>query len=598
MPRRVARIRAVLRRASPARRLGATLLVLAVVLSVFAGRLVQLQGLDAGQFRAAANSQRLGQVAIPAVRGEITSSDGSVLAMTESTDTVFADPELIPAGQRGPVAAALAAPLHMAALTIEGLLDNPPFGPAYVVLAKNVPATTGQQITNLKLPGVDMTPTYTRSYPSGDLASDIVGFTNTSGRGALTGEAGLEYEYNSLLAGRPGSEEIEEGVDGQPIPLTEQKLTPAVPAKSIRLTINSSIQYEADQVCQQRVQVDHARNCSIVVMQPQTGAILAMAQWPTYNPVNPGTASTTNIAVANVFAPGSTLKPVTVAAALEHGGQTPLSTYTVPDRITIDDKYTGYNSYSFQDAELHATEHYTIAGILANSSNVGMVQVVQHITPQEQYDYLRAFGLGSSSGLSMPGETSGLLPEPGSSAYPHDTPLEYSFGQGLGVTAIQMASIYSAIANGGVRVPPTLVAGTVSNGAYTPARPGASRRVIKAKTARQLLTMLQQVPMVDASAGEDWGLIPGYTVAAKTGTAQVSAGGSKCLCQYGSSYIGIAPADNPQLVVAVNIQDPRGRYFGDEVAGPAFFDVMKFALQTMKIPPDYAKPPYIRLSKP
>jgi cell division protein FtsI (penicillin-binding protein 3) len=588
----------VLRRASPARRLGATLLVLALVLSVFAGRLIQLQGLDAGRFRAEANSQRLGTVAIPAVRGEITSSDGSVLAMTSSTDTVFADPELIPASKRASVAAALAGPLHQAAATIAGLLDHPPFGPAYVVLAKNVQATTGDKITALKLPGVDMTPTYTRSYPSGDLAANIVGFTNSSGNGGLTGEAGLEYEYNSLLAGRPGSEEIEEGVDGEPIPLTEQKLTPGVPAMSLRLTINASIQYEAEQVCMQRIKVDRARDCSIVVMQPQTGAILAMAQWPTYNPASPGTASTANIAVANVFAPGSTLKPVTVAAALERGGQTPLSTYTVPDQITIDDKYSGDNAYSFQDAEAHPTEHYTIAGILANSSNVGMVQVVQHVTPQEQYSYLRAFGLGSPSGLGMPGETQGLLPQPGSSSYPDDTPLEYSFGQGLGVTAIQMASVYATIANGGVRVQPTLVAGTVSGDTYTAARPSASRRVIKAKTARQLMTMLQQVPGVDAQAGESWGLIPGYSVAAKTGTAQVSAGRSKCLCQYGSSYIGIAPADNPQLVVAVNIQDPRGKYYGDEVAGPAFFDVMKFALQTMKIPPDYAKPPYIRLSRP
>ena len=165
---------------------------------------------------------------------------------------------------------------------------------------------------------------------------------------------------------------------------------------------------------------------------------------------------------------------------------------------------------------------------------------------------------------------------------------------------MQMASIYATIANGGVRVQPTLVAGTTSSdGTYTPARPPAARRVIKAQTARELMTMLQQVPGVDAQAGESWGLISGYTVAAKTGTAQVSGSGQgTCLCQYGSSYIGIAPADNPQLVVAVNIQDPHGKYYGDEVAGPAFFEVMKFALQTMKIAPDYARTPHIRLTAP
>ena len=330
-------------------------------------------------------------------------------------------------------------------------------------------------------------------------------------------------------------------------------------------------------------------------MAPKTGAILAMAQWPTYNPGNiTSLAATTNIGSTNVFAPGSTLKPITVAAALEKGGQTPMSAYTIPYSIKMDGLYT------FHDAESHPTVRYTIAGILANSSNVGMVQVAQHITDQQQYDYLRAFGLGSKSGLGLPGESPGLVPPPGTTGYYPDNHFEYAFGQGLGVTAVQMASVYATIANGGVRVQPTLVAGTTGpGGKFTPAPRPSGRRVIKAATASALMRILQQVPGVDASAGVPWGLIHGYTVASKTGTAQVSDPGlSRCLCQYGSSYIGIVPADNPQLVVAVNIQDPRGKYYGDEVAGPAFFDVTKFALQTMKIAPDYAKTPYIRLTAP
>jgi cell division protein FtsI (penicillin-binding protein 3) len=243
---------------------------------------------------------------------------------------------------------------------------------------------------------------------------------------------------------------------------------------------------------------------------------------------------------------------------------------------------------------------YTIAGIVANSSNVGMVQVAQHLTADQQYKYLRAFGLGSYSGLGLPGESPGLLPKPGTPGYYQENKFEYSFGQGLGVTAIQMASVYATIANGGLRVQPTLIAGTTSaSGAYTPAPKPRSQRVIRARTARELMTILQQVPGVDAEAGEPWGLITGYPVAAKTGTAQVSDTGlSKCLCQYGSSYIGIVPADNPQLVVAVNVQDPQGKYYGDEVAGPAFFDVAKFALHALKIAPDYARTPYIRLTAP
>jgi cell division protein FtsI (penicillin-binding protein 3) len=583
-----------MRRASPARRVNMTLTCLALVLSVFAARLVQLQGFDSARYRTAADRQLIKQIPIPAVRGEIVSSDGTVLAMTVQTDTVYADPMLIPAAMRPQVASQLAVPLGLQTATILGLLSHPS-SPGYVVLASNVAVATGDRVMAMDEPGIDTTPSYTRAYPAGDLAASIVGFTDTGPTGALVGEAGLEEQYNSVLAGRAGTQEVEEGANGEPIPLTEADLTPAVPAQNLRLTINAYIQNEAEQVCQLRVAQTHARNCSIVVMQPHTGAILAMAQWPTYNPADvTSLAQTTNISVADVFAPGSTLKPVTVAAALEKGGQTPMSAYTIPDQIVIDHQFT------FHDAEYHPTVRYTIAGIVAYSSNVGMVQVAQHITATQQYDYLRAFGLGSRSGLDLPGESAGLLPKPGSPGYWGDDPFEFSFGQGLDVTAIQMASIYATIANGGVRVQPSIVAGTTTGaGAFTPAPRAPQRRIIQEKTASELMTILQQVPEVDAQAGEPWGLISGYTVAAKTGTAQVSDPSLRsCLCQYGSSYIGIAPANDPQLVVAVNIQDPQGKYFGDEVAGPAFYDVMKFALQTMKIQPDHAKTPYIRLTAP
>jgi cell division protein FtsI (penicillin-binding protein 3) len=586
--------RPVLRRANPVRRLNVTILCMAFLLSVFAARLIQLQGFESATFRAEANHQRLTSIDIPAVRGSVTSADGTVLAMTVETETVYADPLLIPAAMRPTVASKLAGPLRLPSATILNGL-NRPSSPGYDVLARNVPVTAGTRIAALDEPGIDMTPSYNRVYPAGDMAANVVGFTDlNSGQTNLVGEAGLEQEYNSLLAGRAGSEEVETGTNGDPIPLTESNMVPAVPARNLRLTIQAGIQWEAERECQLRVEQDHARNCSIIVMTP-TGQILAMAQWPTYNPVAPSSiAATTNISVANVFAPGSTLKPITVAAAFEKGGQTPLSTYTVPPQITMDHQFT------FRDAEAHPTVRYTIAGILAHSSNVGMVQVVKHITPRQQYDYLRAFGLGSVSGLKMPGETAGLLPKPGTAGYWADNPFEYSFGQGLDVTAVQMASVYATIANNGIRVQPTMVAGTTTaNGTFSPAPKPPSRRVIKAKTAHELMTILQQVPLLNAQGGQRWGLIPGYTVAAKTGTAQVSGPGvGQCLCQYGSSYIGIAPADNPRLVVAVNIQDPHGKYYGVQVAGPAFYDVMKFALETMKIPPDYAKPPHIRLIAP
>jgi cell division protein FtsI (penicillin-binding protein 3) len=589
----MAAARPVLRRGSPARRLNISLLCIAGVLSLFVGRLVQLQGLDGPRYRTLAEHLRLSSESIPAVRGAITSGDGRVLALTVQTDLVFADPAQInTAAKRQQVAAAVAAPLGMTQPAVLAALAHPS-SPQYVVLKRDVPAATGARITALGLPGIAETPSYARSYPNGDLAANVVGFTRATAAGDLSGAAGLEWQYNALLTGRDGSEEVEQTTTGQPIPLTDPKVKPQVPAGNLRLTIQSDIQWYAERACAAQVKATRARNCTIVVMQPKTGQILALAQYPGFNPAGPQSlAATTDIPVANVFQPGSTGKVITVAAALEHGGQTPMSAYTVPDNIVVD-------GFPFHDAEVHPTLRYTIAGILANSSNVGMVQVVQHVSPEVQYQMFRAFGLGEPTGLDLPGESQGILPVP--SKWWGDERYTLSFGQGVAANAVQMASVYATIANGGVRVQPSIVAGTTSAaGTFKPApRPG-SRRVLTAKTAHELMAILQQVPKVNEAAGEPWGIINGYSIAAKTGTAQVpdpQRGG--CLCEYGSSYIGIAPASDPQLVVAVNIQDPKtNNYFGIAVAGPVFYHVMKFALQTMKIPPDGAPRPYVRLTAP
>ena len=584
--------RPLLRRVSPARRLNVTLACVIFVLTLFVGRLIQLQGLDSSQYRTLANQQRTPRpVPIPVLRGSITASNGAVLAMTVQDDQIYADPGQIPVGKRGQVAGQLAGPLQMTAARILHLLEHPS-SRDYVVLKRSITTAVARQVTALKLPGIALTPFYTRAYPAGDLAANLVGFTHTKGDGDLAGEAGLEEEYNSLLAGRDGSERIETTTGGEPIPGTEETLRQPRAAGNLRLTIQPDIQYEAQQECEQRVRVTHAKTCSIIVMQAHTAKILAMAQYPTFSPAGPiaNLNETTDIPVASVFAPGSTAKVITVAAALEQGHQTPMSTYMVPDNIVVD-------GFPFHDAEGHPTARYTIAGILAYSSNVGMVQVVHNVTPQQQYGYLRAFGIGSPSGLGLPDESPGLLSLP--SKWWGDERYTLSFGQGVAVNAVQMASVYATIANGGMRVQPSVVAGTTSgSGSFTPAAAAPQRRVIKAKTARELMTILQQVPKVDASQGEPWGDIAGYSVAAKTGTAQVPNQKGNCLCQYGSSYIGIAPARNPQLVVAVNLQDPGRGYYGDVVAGPVFYNVMKFALQTLKIPPDGGNPPYIRLIAP
>jgi cell division protein FtsI (penicillin-binding protein 3) len=560
------------------------------VLTMFAGRLVQIQGMESAYYRQKAESEKLTTLTLPAMRGTIYGADGQILAMTVATYTVTADPPQITADKET-IAQQLAGPLAMPATQVLSLLEHPT-SPQYVVLARNVSAANEAKIAALGITGIDETQSYARAYPDGAATADVVGFTNVNASDVINGQAGIELAYNKLLSGTAGSEQVEVSNNGQPIPLAGSKDTPARSGSGIKLTIVPALQLAAQQACQQRVKQMHARQCTVVIIAPKTGYILAMAQWPTYSQATlTNVADATDMPVQDTFEPGSTAKVITAAAALEHGGQTPMSAYNIPYQI-----FEG--GQSIQDAEWHQGERYTIAGIIANSSNVGMSQVVKHVPPQVQYDYLRAFGLGSPSGLNMPGESQGILAPP--SQWAADERYTLSFGQGIAVTAVQMASVYATIANDGVRVQPTLVEGTYNaSGRYTPAPPQPSRRVIQAKTARELISILQQVPAVDQEADQPWGIIPGYAVAAKTGTSQED--GPDCsLCQYGSSYIGMAPGNDPRVVVAVNVQDPQKKYgyFGDVVAGPVFYNVMQFAVQTLQIPPDDPVAPYVRLNAP
>jgi cell division protein FtsI (penicillin-binding protein 3) len=565
------------------------LLAIIFVLSLFAVRLVQLQGMESGNYRKLASQERNRTIVLPALRGSITGANGEVLAMTVATYQVIADPPQIPAAQQQQVANALAGPLGMTPDAVLSLIQHPT-SPQYVVLAKGVPAQASSQITAMNLPGIYQTASYARSYPDGNVAANIIGFTGTRD-GVLVGGAGLELQDNALLAGRPGSEQVQIGTNGQQIPLAGSNATPVVNGSSLRLTIVPALQYAAEQACARQVKKTKANNCTIVIIQPQTGRVLAMAQWPTFNPATiQDAAQATDIPVQNVFQPGSTAKVITASAAFEHGGQTPMSAYNIPYQITE-------GGQLIHDAEWAPGERYTIAGIIAHSSNIGMSQVATHVSPQVQYDYLRAFGLGQPTGVGLPGESQGLLPPV--SQWAGDTRYTLSFGQGVAATALQMAEAYATIANGGVRVQPTLIEGTTNAaGKYTPAAPSPSHRVIQAQTARELLQILQQVPGLNAAGGQPWGIIPGYAIAAKTGTSQES-NGTCALCVHGSSYIGMAPGNAPQLVVAVNVQNPRkGGYFGAVAAGPVFYQVVKDALATLQIPPDGATPAKVRLTAP
>lgn len=569
------------------------MVAVAIVITLVLGRLVQLQGVDSARYRYLGRQWRVQTLTTPAVRGEITSSDGTVLAMTMETDTVYADPPLITESTTlVAVAAKLAGPLKMSQQAILTLLKHPT-SPQYVVLARSVSAGTAGQIARMAMPGIAMTPAYQRTYPGGDLAASLLGFVGmNSTTGLMSGKAGIEEAYNSLLSGRSGRIVYERGANGLPIPGTDSTVRAAVPAGNLRLTINADIQWEAEHACAVQVASTGAKNCSVVVMNPHTGQILALAQYPTFNPAAPASiGATRDIPLSEIFSPGSTAKVMTAAAAFQDAGMTPRSSFVVPDVLK-------WHGAWYHDAETHPTLHYTIAGIIAHSLNDGMVQVADHVTPAQQYAMFRALGIGSLSGLNLPGESAGILAPPsqwtGGAA---NTRYQISFGQSVSVTAIQMADVYATIANQGVRVTPSVVAGhTTADGRYVPAAKPATRRVMSAKTAAELMRALDQVPVVYNQAGEPWGIIHGYTVAAKTGTAQEW--GSHGQSYYGSSFIGIAPSDRHGLVVAVNLQRPRRGYFGIDVAGPVFNQVMKFALATMKIPPGGGHVPNVPLTVP
>src|SRR5512135_1134049 len=311
------------------------------------------------------------------MRGSITGANGQVLAMTVAKYQVTADPPLIPASKLSSVADSLAGPLGMTAAAVLAELQHPT-SPDYVLLADNVPAQNSGQITALDLPGIYQTASYARSYPDGSVAANLIGFTGTNSDGTIVGGGGLELQYDKLLSGKAGSEQVQIG-DGQQIPLSGGKITPAVNGRGLRLTIVPALQYAAERACAAQVKKTKADNCTVVIIQPHTGAVLAMAQYPTFDPSGSFTVSqTTNLAVQAQFQPGSTAKVITAAAALEHGGQTPMSAYNIPYQIRRGGQY-------IRDAEWAPGERYTIAGIIAHSSNIGISQVASHISEQTQY---------------------------------------------------------------------------------------------------------------------------------------------------------------------------------------------------------------------
>ncbi|CAB4940146.1 unannotated protein [freshwater metagenome] len=520
---------------------------------------------------------------MPAPRGTITDINGVEFARSVSSVRVVVDQTLI---QNPKVAARIAAPiLKLPVAQIEASITGskrwskvadlvtPAQWRALNAAFDSYNASLTKAQNAERIFGFFSERVYSREYPSGSLIASLVGFVNHDGVGAT----GLEYSKNSMIAGIDGKYVYGNGYRAK-IPGSTQSLVAAQQGTSIRLTIDRDVQWIASQAISKAVKDAHAISGTVIVLDPKTGAILAHATAPTFDPNNTKNVSLRQMAnpsVQEVYEPGSTGKVITMSAAIEEGKVTPQTVFTVPYSLKV-------SNGKFSDHEKHPTERLTTTGILAVSSNTGSIQVGATLSHQTFYDYLRKFGIGSSTGSGLPGESAGQLLKVEN--WSGTTAPTFAFGQGYNVTAMQATSVFATIANNGIRVSPTVIAGTSdASGHFTPAKTREEVRVISADTAAKMRLMLESV--VSAQGTAPGAAIPGYRVAGKTGTAQRHNDACNCYSGYTASFIGFAPADAPKYVISVTIQGPQGIHWGGSLGGPVFKEVMSFVLQTRHVAP-------------
>ncbi len=570
------------------------------VLTLFAAQLLRIQGLDASALASSALGSRTTTQVLPASRGQIQDADGKPLALSVDRRNVTADQTLVrdygvprgatarqlaalnPATTRVAGAAAVLAPIL--GLSVPAVTEKLTGTRRFIYVTKGITPEVWDHVASLHIPGIFSEQTSQRVYPQGALAASLVGFVGTDGKPL----GGLELELNRSLVGTPGAIRYEKQPDGSVIATAPVDQTSAVPGQNVRLTIDQDLQWKAETLLADQVRKTHALSGTAVVMDVKTGNLLALAAAPTFDPAQYGKASPTSLvnqALAGIYEPGSTSKVMTAAAAMSEGVATPTTAVTVPGTLKRADR-------TFHDAESHGTERLTLSGVLAKSSNIGAIEVGERMSPQVMWSYLNKFGVGQPTGLRFPGESAGILANykdwNGSQRY------TVLFGQGLSVNAVQAAGIFQTIANDGLRMPPRLVdTYTKASGVQTTAPPSTGVRVISPAVAKQLRIMLEGVVSKDGTAPA--AKIPGYRVAGKTGTAQRFDPTCGCYRGFTASFIGMAPADNPRLVVAVTLQRPVKGYYGGTVAAPIFQQIMSYALARLDIPPTGTKSPKVKI---
>jgi cell division protein FtsI (penicillin-binding protein 3) len=574
--------------------------VLTVVMAVFVVRLLQVQAVDASAYAAKAEVNRWVTHEVTADRGTITDRDGVDLATTVDAFDITADPLMFTPAQAKvndapQQAAQLLAPIVGGDPTaIAKQLATP--HSRYQIIAHQQSPQAWNQIQDLKsalaakaaagegadvLAGIFSVPHSKRVYPAGDLAAGVIGFVNSDGRGA----GGLESMLDKELAGKNGKIRYAQS-DGRQVPTAGSQEQPAVPGTDVQLTLDRDIQWAAQNAITQQVQKSRADRGYVIVQDPRTGQVLAMADAPGYDPNDLAHADPQalgNAAMQDAYEPGSVSKLMSMAAIIDTGTATPTTRVTVPGTLPRADRL-------FHDDVDHGTWYLTLNGVLAKSSNIGTIEATGQLgrtqaqANQVLYSYLRKFGIGQPTGIGFPGETPGILakPQDWNASQQYTIP----FGQGLSVNALQATSVYSTIANGGVRVEPSLIRGTTGpDGRFVPADPPKKTRVVSARTAKTLSEMLESVVGSEQGTGIN-ARIAGYRVAGKTGTANRVDPKTGRYKGYTSSFLGFAPADDPRVTVSCVIQNPtRGSYFGGDICGPVFKQVMQFALKSLGVPP-------------
>ncbi|MHA6509106.1 peptidoglycan D,D-transpeptidase FtsI family protein [Tessaracoccus sp. Y1736] len=583
------------------------MVTLAVLLGIAGVRAVQLQGIDAQAFAAEAAAKMKSTRDLPATRGTITDRNGAVMAATEPAMIVSIDPDMIRtngADKRYAMSAkkqeeAAAAPSAVADILVEHLggqkstylkLINTPDS-LYEIVKRKVPAATYTAIQkdmkegfggdgSRPWKGVFGDPDPIRVYPNRSVAANVVGFVNGEGEGA----AGLEYALNADLNGTAGSMVYDWSTYGR-IPLGTNIMTPAVDGNSYQTTLDSDLNWMTEQILAEYVKQAGATTGKALVMNVKTGEILSLANGPGYDAANPGRADTSDLgnrAVTEAYEPGSVQKVVTMAALADQGLVTPTTKVVVPERIASG---AGYVRDSFD----HGRIKLTGAGVVAQSSNIGTILLARQMEKATLAEYLAGFGLGTKSGVGLPGETSGSLPGADMADYTRD---QISFGQALSVNAIQMAAAVNTVANGGVYVQPTILkSATAADGTPVELPEPVTRRVVSEEASDTALAMMESVITLNENRA-----IPGYRTAGKSGTAQRFDPSCKCYNGFTASFVGVAPAEDPQILVYVVLDQPTNGNLGSRLALPAVNDILELALPRYNVAPSTTPAPEIPLT--